>query len=148
MNHKALFLDIDGVLNHAKSPLTHGVFDIDGQLLPLLDKIIKATGALIVLSSTWRRSKISRARVDAHLASIGLTVHDITPTHLSNVHRSEEINFWLSNNPYITTWAIVDDDRDAGTNGQEKNFFKTTWQVGLTEPTADAIIKHLNTVAA
>ena len=144
MNHKALFLDIDGVLNHSKSPLTHGVFDIDGQLLHLLDKIIKATGALIILSSSWRRSKISRARVDAHLATIDLTVHDITPTHLVG-DRSEEINFWLNNNPHITTWAIVDDDRDAGTNGQEKNFFKTTWEVGLTETTADAIIQHLNT---
>jgi len=54
---KVIFLDFDGVLNSVKydrkrdwNKLTF----IDESRLPLLKQIVDSTGAVIVLSTTWR----------------------------------------------------------------------------------------------
>lgn len=46
---KAIFLDIDGVLND-----DHFGIKIEEERVALLAKIVKETGASIVLSSSWR----------------------------------------------------------------------------------------------
>lgn len=54
---KVIFLDIDGVLNSRKYDSVRNwneQTDIDVSRLPLLGEIVAATGAEIVLSSTWR----------------------------------------------------------------------------------------------
>ncbi len=55
---KVIFLDIDGVLNSIKFDrlrMRDGRSDfIDESRLPLLKQIVDSTGAVIVLSTTWR----------------------------------------------------------------------------------------------
>jgi hypothetical protein len=138
---KVLFLDIDGVLNHRNSPVVNGVFTIDESLVPLLKKIIDNTGAQIVLSSTWRLLVHNRMKVESVLDKFGMRF--VCFTISMKGHRSLEILEWLSRNRQVTKFAILDDDRDAGTNGLEEYFFKTSWDSGLTEDIADRVIKHL-----
>lgn len=52
---KVIFLDIDGVLNNAKSTeLCYGNVGIDDDKAARLGAIVEATGAEIVLSSSWK----------------------------------------------------------------------------------------------
>lgn len=59
---KIIFLDIDGVLNNAKSDISD-LFVIETDLLQILKKIVDSTDASIVLSSTWRYTEETRAKV-------------------------------------------------------------------------------------
>lgn len=59
---KIIFLDIDGVLNNAKSDISQ-LFIIEKDLLQILKKIIAATNASLVLSSTWRYTEETRSKV-------------------------------------------------------------------------------------
>lgn len=55
---KIIFLDIDGVLNsraYDRKRNWNEQTDIDETRLPLIKEIVDATGAKIVLSSTWRQ---------------------------------------------------------------------------------------------
>jgi Swiss Army Knife RNA repair-like protein len=51
---KAIFLDIDGVLNCKKTPNPRKLPYIDPHLLKHLETVLERTGARVVLSSTWR----------------------------------------------------------------------------------------------
>ena len=52
---KAIFLDIDGVLNEEKSRSSCcGYRGIDDKKVEILAKIVKETGARLVLTSTWK----------------------------------------------------------------------------------------------
>ena len=54
---KVIFLDIDGVLNSRRYDAKrdkNGNTNIDETRLPLVKRIVDATGARIVLSSSWR----------------------------------------------------------------------------------------------
>ena len=54
---KVIFLDIDGVLNsgaYDRRRNWNELTDIDESRLPLVKQIVDQTGAVIVLSSTWR----------------------------------------------------------------------------------------------
>ncbi len=140
-NMKIIFLDIDGVLNHRNSPCDGGIFIIDTTLVPILARIVQATGAEIVLSSTWRILAKNREAVQRALA-----VHDmkfIGRTDQLNAERSVEILEWLHRHPQVTKFAILDDDRDAGSNGLGEYFFQTNWNNGLTDEIADRVITHL-----
>lgn len=136
---KILFLDIDGVLNHRKSPTTNGVFVIDEQLLPLLKRIVDETGVKIVLSSSWRLSIHSRLRVKDALKTIGTRFIDYTK--FISGPRSEEIKEWLERHPKVTSFAILDDDFDAKIDG---HFFQTDFNNGLTPEITEKVIKYLN----
>ena len=54
---KIIFLDIDGVLNsriYDRKRNRDELTDIDETRLPLVKELVAATGAKIVLSSSWR----------------------------------------------------------------------------------------------
>ena len=52
---KVIFLDVDGVLNSVDtSEVFQGFVGIDDKLVSKLRKIVRATGAQIVLSSSWK----------------------------------------------------------------------------------------------
>lgn len=59
---KYIFLDVDGVLNseemlkHKPYPKCHGLIGIEKSKVKLLKAIIDATGAKIVLTSSWKTS--------------------------------------------------------------------------------------------
>ena len=52
---KVIFLDIDGVLNCAKTPNPRKLpYIVDPRLLRRFARLVKRTKAKVVLSSTWR----------------------------------------------------------------------------------------------
>lgn len=52
---KVIFLDIDGVLNSDQTPNPRKLpYVVDRKLLTRLKRVLKRTGAKVVLSSTWR----------------------------------------------------------------------------------------------
>lgn len=149
-----IFLDIDGCLNRLgklsegrtmkKTP--EGYVGIDPELVTRLKKIVKATNAYIVLSSTWRLS--GTWREDLKEQGFDLHILDRTP-RLTKEIRGAEINQWMSTwisnkkNPDIDRYAIIDDDSDM-LPGQMKNFFKCDYRYGLTEGVAKKVITHLS----
>ena len=55
---KIIFLDIDGVLNCDDTPNPRKFpYVVDSRLLELFRDLVTATGAIVVLSSTWRVRK-------------------------------------------------------------------------------------------
>jgi hypothetical protein len=121
---KIIFLDIDGVLNSNEyynslsNEEKHGYeYDIDIEKVKLLKEIVDATGAEIVLSSTWRMLR----EIDGepalamfiHLENIlkeyGMEIKDYTPVISNN--RPLEICTWiLSNEKEVESYVSLDDD--------------------------------------
>jgi hypothetical protein len=140
-----LFLDIDGVCNSAEYA-TSGrhpkgqMLGFDEAPTQMVRDIIKDTGCLVVLSSTWRLNKKSREEVREQ----GINFSDVTVDFRGDQNRGAEIQWWLAGKEqFISTYAILDDDDDMMPY-QKPNFFKTTWAKGLTKEIAQAVTEHLN----
>jgi len=109
---RLIFLDVDGVLNSADSKNT-GV--ISPVFLSRLREIIAATGASVVLSSTWRNWPQLRVLIMAALPK-GSVVGQ-TPLEDEQVWRNDvrprEIRDFLhqieANIGHVTSWAAIDD---------------------------------------
>ena len=121
---KIVFLDIDGVLNSLNYRRRMGMqyFSdmIDRRKMPLLKKIVEATNAKIVLSTTWRKywnegeSQLDPAgeNINRIFGEYGMSVYSKTPV-LENSGRAAEIKAWLRRNPYVEGFVILD-DKDFG----------------------------------
>ncbi len=115
---KIIFLDIDGVLNVARSLVVNRgpcykdnpehVARLDQTGIKLLQRVEQVTGAKFVLSSTWRLG-CSYARLGELM---NLSIVDETPTGEINCKRGNEIQTWLVNHPDVTHYVILDDDAD------------------------------------
>ncbi len=123
---KVIFLDIDGVMNNIhKWPKTAGRQWIDPVAVKLLNQITEATGAVLVISSTWRRFW----DVEKILTKAGVKAKIVGRTpFLSSQPRGYEIESWLAK--YDTDkFIILDDDTDMGNVGYA--LIKTQWDIGL-----------------
>lgn len=139
---KVLFLDIDGVVNCAKTVNRHGGYiGIDPFMALLVNRICEATGASIVLSSSWRLSEDGKDEVNRHIFPRFI---DVTPYKHGLKSRGSEIKDWLDRHPEVMRYAILDDNSDM-LKEQMPNFFKTSWEEGLTEEIVSKVIAHLNT---
>lgn len=143
---KVLFLDIDGVVNCARTTQRHrGFIGIDPYMAFLVGKIQLDTDCKVVLSSTWRVGKDSRDEVRQQVVDF----IDVTPSSWydkeANHHstRGEEIQKWLDVHPEVTKYAILDDDSSMLEN-QLPNYFQTYWTKGITEEIAKKVTEHLN----
>ena len=124
---KYLFLDIDGVLNH-EDWYVHGIGPFRSKLkewwedcfdpacVKRVSEILTATGANLVVSSSWRFDP----RLSDMFRQVGLpTEFLITPNiHREDefgmaawVDRGEEIEAFLKDHP-CDTYVILDDDTD------------------------------------
>lgn len=155
---KILFLDIDGVVNCATTTQRHrGFIGIDPYMAFLVGDLVDRLDLKVVLSSTWRKSEDGREEVRKQVCKF----IDITPSindpalyesGTSFIKRGYEIKSWLDNNPLVKCdtptscpypmramcqghevekYAILDDDSDM-LEEQMPNFFKTSWQTGVT----------------
>lgn len=129
---KVIFLDIDDVLCSLKSSAAMGGYPkdfsdmdkFDQHALALLRKL-EQTGVVFVLSSTWR------LHFTAKDAARGLNLRIIDNTcYLPNQLRGAEIAEWLSENPQVTHYAILDDGTDM-LDEQEGNFVHVTGEDGM-----------------
>lgn len=138
---KALFLDIDGVLNKTSDYEVkldgNGYFRVNMLLIANLKTIINKTAAKIILSSPWRKLGGAREFLD----TCGFTIFDITDEE--GRFRGHEIQRWLDKHPEVTRYAIVDDDSDM-LDPQLRHFFQTEFEYGLTETIAYRITYWLN----
>lgn len=118
---KVIFLDVDGVLNsehwykknHKRHPERCRVETaIDPRFVRNLAKIVKRTGAKIVLSATCRGTVREKRNHYLHqiLAKYGLEIYDYT-IRLGR-ERGHEIQDWLDKHRDVTNIVILDDDSD------------------------------------
>lgn len=152
---KVVFLDFDGVLNSQKffqkkgnrrtmsHGLSFGASQLDPQALALLDQLIEASGAKIVISSSWRHlwdvpeiiamfESRGFKNIDAIIGKTGNSTTD---------HRGTEVQEFLDlererkevddQHDPITAYVILDDTDEFDTT-QRQNFVKTHPAVGLT----------------
>jgi hypothetical protein len=136
---KIIFLDIDGVLNIIASTRDEWGACFQEPFVTNLRKLIEATGAKIVLSSTWRFSGLKEIQRMWKARNLPGEVIAITPMSNTkylqfardydevnieetlNSPRGCEIEWWLNNNGYkrffnddntIKSYVIIDDDKD------------------------------------
>jgi len=184
---KIIFLDIDGVLNHQKwYTFRHEYMDMkvvsdqypkyefDPGSVECLNWITDATGAKIVVSSTWRRGRTIE-ELQELLKSVGVTGEVIgktpslgTPTRYDGdgdvgytIPRGCEIDYWLKQNKFQRiNWSIevqkdfdkksqvsnyiILDDDSDMLYNQREHFFKTPQLTGLDTEIAKQVIFFLN----
>ncbi len=129
--HNIIFLDIDGVLNTHQFNEIAGSNLIDYSKVQLLNKIILATDARIVLSSAWRyiyhRGEANLIGLDWLLRSHGMACVQPPPDHTGEWNesriigvthynrpteneRGKQITKWLNNNSSrINNYVVIDD---------------------------------------
>ena len=119
---KAIFLDIDGVIATPDSVRLNYLLGrgpanqwYDLVSLTYLGRLVRETGACVVLTSTWRQdlahpnplSQAIMGNLFAQLEEVGAPVSDVTPS-LPGSDRSAEIGAWLDEHP-CEAYAIFDD---------------------------------------
>lgn len=114
---KVLFLDIDGVLNSARTQMAFGGYphsfrtrcmsQFDHVAIGLIRLLCRETGCSIVLSSDWRYNCTAHDAANA----FDLPIMDVTPMNVTGT-RAMEIAAWLAAHPEVTVYAIVDDILD------------------------------------
>ena len=145
---KYLFLDIDGVLNCAKTFANanhgrlNGRYFLDRSMLGRLDQVLERTGARVVVSSCWR-SRDGGASVARILASCGLRHADriVGETDRLDGIRGAEIADWMRNRWDVDAFAILDDDADMGE--LLSHLVQTTWSDGLQDEHVEQLVALL-----
>jgi hypothetical protein len=135
---KIIFLDIDGVLNTRKTvERWRGGIGIDLVLAHRFARLQQATGAGVVLSSTWRLSRNWRSTMRRN----GVVGVIDRAQDLRGHSRGEEIQAWLDAHTEVQVYAILDDARDMLPH---QPLFRTSFfRGGLTEEIARRVQMHL-----
>jgi hypothetical protein len=133
---KAIFLDIDGVLNCERTPNARDFpYIVDEELLDRFRALVKATQAKVVLSSTWRCDPVGLLAA----RHFQIPFDDVCPD-MPGVARCEEITRWLASHPEIVRYVALDDDDDCL---DELPLFQPDPQEGLTPEMAKGIEEFL-----
>lgn len=153
---KILFLDVDGVLNNNRTRTV--TFDgwcfVDDYLVERLKQIIDATGAKIVLSSTWRdgwnREDESKNepffnQLRDKFKEYGMEIWDALPMPM-RPSRGTAIAEWfeLHKDLDIESFVILDDWYDMGI--YRDHLIWINGNIGLTDNDVEETISFLNTV--
>lgn len=143
LKKKVIFLDIDGVLNsytyYEKLSTNEMLADsLDRDCVQRLSHIVKATGAKLVLSSSWRvgwdkdpgQCDEACTELSHILSEYNMEIFDKTPFLGS---RGKEIRRWLLFHPF-TRYVILDDaDIDWKKYQLQKNLVKTDFDNGALQ---------------
>ena len=153
---KIIFLDFDGVMDTAfydhilseegLPPCDDFGVVFDPECVKCLGKIIHATGADIVVTSTWKDFMTYKDILDMwEYRELPEFVTDVTPTLSPHCIRGDEIDAWLDDCKSDCQYVIID-DLDAS------NFNEHQWPRllvvnpfnGLDEDIAERAIRLLN----
>jgi len=163
---KLIFLDIDGVL---AVPVESHAWGLSDELQTRLGEILNTTGAMIVMSSSWRKETVHDTKL--YMASrgfqfcdkiIGVTIRAYhylergAGVHLS-IPRGVEIKQWIDTNIHSNmgkdwkkldlgvdfNYVILDDDTDMLLE-QKSKYINVDGILGLTAANATMAIKILN----
>lgn len=170
MMDKYIFLDIDGVIATPKTVIK-GLWSLTPECQDRLGKIIEATDAKIVLSSSWRHNDLEQTipfmiEKGFHFCGrlIGVTIRAYKyvdkeqKIHLS-IPRGVEIKQWIDTNIHSNNgkdweykevgkdfnYVILDDDSDMLLEHKD-NFIRTDSEIGLTDENVIQAIEILATV--
>lgn len=155
---KIIFLDFDGVITTPKSKCK-----LDPEKMALVGRILDATDAKIVISSSWRRYSLEETIKHITDASnffvggnpfpypeavVGVTERMYSFCYPNNdrhfgLLRGCEIEHYLNQHSDIDSYVIIDDDQDM-LLCQAENFVHTDGEIGLTEDDVERAIKILN----
>jgi hypothetical protein len=110
---KLIFLDFDGVLNSELSVSQLGTrYKFWPPSIQALNQLLSESGALIVVSSTWREHWTLKENA-ASLERAGLLPGRVVgKTSVSGGERGIEIDSWLKSVPYSVQSFVILDDRD------------------------------------
>ena len=142
---KVIFLDIDGVMNHE-----HSEEDMDSNCLYELKQIVDATGAKIVLTSSWRvyflrgDDNPMKNYFEKRLKLFGMEIYDVTP-NIGIGKRATEIKTWLKQHKEVSSFVILDDCMFPGFAKWKDRICLTNWsEGGLTRKYREQAIEILN----
>lgn len=142
---KFIFLDIDGVLNTANYQTWRQLWgkdicDDDGHLFAPsavrnLERLIRYTGAKIVLSSSWRLDGLDVMRKMWKDRQMPGEIYDVTPYVNAREHpkytRGIEVKTWLRKNGYLGCRYVIIDDIDDFLDEQGARLILTNYKRGL-----------------
>jgi len=135
--NRVIFLDVDGVLNNgswAMEMYDKGIRTYRDDILyePALERLkrlVDATGAIIVVSSSWRQIPTAYGHLKDWLEKFGMTIWDKTP--YIGTCRGDDITAWFNINPGEWSYVILDDDDDMGEH--MGHLVQTDFDVGLID---------------
>jgi HAD domain in Swiss Army Knife RNA repair proteins len=112
VTRRVIFLDIDGVLAPIRRWDRYG--DLDPACIRVLNEIVAAGGADVVVSSTWRHGK-TIAELQDMLQAEGFAgcLVDKTRADIPGASRGDEIAAWLEEHA-VSGYVIIDDHADMG----------------------------------
>ena len=151
---KIIFCDVDRVLNEDSTPARtkSRVIFVDEEKLLRLKRIMDATGARIVLSSTWRYDRNDPKcngdflELQEAFHNVGLDFYDFTPVDVG-IRRGMEIRAWLGlHRGEVDRFIILDDELfDFEERGLLPRLIKTDFAYGgLTEELTQEAIDLLS----
>lgn len=148
---KIVFLDFDGVLNSRNYIRAHGHGAlIDPSRMVLLKQIIDATGAQIVLSTSWKAHwdadpglcDHTGKQINRIFSQFGLSILSKTPS--LPTRREREIIAWLDAHPEVSDFVVLDDEL-LDNRQLRGRFVKTVaYKDGLDEECVSLAISILN----
>ena len=139
---RVAFCDLDGVL-----VLPTGHCQADPECVKQLNRVTQKTGAMLVLTSTWRRQGFPAMRRQLREWGVAGVLYDLTKDLsetrnglVVGVERGVEVKAWLDEHA-VSGYVILDDDKDF--TGLEQHLVQTNSYVGLTKADADKAIEML-----
>ena len=110
---KLVFLDFDGVLNNSGSIAERGnCYEFDPKSVEALNEILRRTGALIVISSSWRCYWPLQELVEGLDRAGVLPGRVVGKTPELRTPRGEEVDAWLKAAPFPVAAFVILDDMD------------------------------------
>lgn len=165
---KVIFLDIDGVLaafpfGPARPIWTYSgnrdvQYSLNHDCVERLNRLVEASDARIVISSTWRKfwpydaiaSFMKQDGFKYQENVIGRTVelpgiYDDQGRYLRSPERGDEIMEWINAYPDITSYVVLDDDSDIGSLPASRwvNVYNGLNAGGLLDKHVDAALVQL-----
>lgn len=140
---KVIFLDVDGVLMHRSSLTSKRWSEPDPACVERLNRIIEATGAFIVLSSSHRIG-LTRIECCDMLSQWGIKGKVLDRTGRDLDVRGHEIAEWIAEytrHRDLDKYIILDDGSDMADLADD--LVKCTFEFGLTDELADECIRRL-----
>lgn len=145
---KIIFLDFDGVLNNpgCYAQASGERVPADPNAVAAINHLIEKTGAIVVVSSTWRYMGIMHCRENLNRWGVNGDVIGVTP-RLEHVNRGAEIDKWLKDyeREAVDSFVIIDDDADM--EPHMERLVRTNGRVGMTMADAERAIALLGATA-
>ncbi len=154
MTKPIIFLDFDGVLNTEQYQARLAVDGkpvkdawgslFDPRAVGNLHKIVAATDARIVISSSWRYiHRLGSLRMMWSVRELPDEIYDVVLAGASYISRGEDIDCYLKTHP--TENYVIIDDLDDFTESHRSHLVETNPIIGITEKDTIKAIRILTT---